>query len=157
MPKISQCDHCRYYAHDYHLVCALHPAGPQSDNCSDFNPDPELKGKQFEDFLGLLEQVEADGESYSNPHDLESNQDQWQPEPARYVDGELVIERDRSFYMGEEIIQPRQRWTKEEMLELLNEHPIFSGNCPRCKMPFPQYEKPLVHWDCSCGWFDDTV
>ena len=81
------------------------------------------------------------------------------------VNGKVVIERDndflgahRSFYNGEEIIQPRQRWTREEQLELLDTHPMFTGRCPQCELPFPRYERPLVHWDCSqCGWVDDTL
>jgi len=67
-------------------------------------------------------------EPYVNPFDLEPDEELWEPEGARYIDGELIIER--SFYNGEEIVQPRQRWTKAEQLELLDTHPLFTGNCP---------------------------
>jgi hypothetical protein len=69
----------------------------------------------------------------------------WEPEGASYYNGELIL-------------QPRQRWTPEQQLELLDTHPLFTGRCPRCEMTYPQYETPPVHWDCSeCGWMDDSV
>lgn len=69
----------------------------------------------------------------------------WEPEGASYYSGELIL-------------QPRQRWTREEQLELLDYHPLFTGKCPQCKFEFPRYERPPVHWDClECGWMDDTV
>jgi hypothetical protein len=45
-----------------------------------------------------------------------------------------------------------------QKLELLDAHPLFTGRCPQCERPFPQYETPPVHWNCSaCGWMDDSV
>ena len=35
MPKIPKCDRCSFYAHDPHLICAVHPEGVDSD-CLDF-------------------------------------------------------------------------------------------------------------------------
>ena len=59
---------------------------------------------------------------------------------------------------GELILQPQQRWTPEQKLEMLNTHPLFTGRCPQCEMTYPQYETPPVHWHCSeCGWMDDSV
>lgn len=165
MPKLPLCDRCLLCAHDYHVVCAVHPSGPEGDSCLDFRPDPDLEGKHFVDFLGLGEQP-RDDESYSNPFDLDPDEEQWEPEGARFINGELVIERvseaqgqeERSFYNGEEIIQPRQRWTPEEQLQLLDWHPMFTGRCPHCERPFPKSDKPPVHWDCNeCGWIDDSV
>lgn len=147
MPKIPQCDHCLYYANDYHLLCAAHPSGPDADTCIDFTPNPELKGKRFVDFLGLLQQnVEHlhSSELFSNPFDLEPDEQLWEPDSATYYAGELIL-------------QPKQRWTPEEQLELLDTHPIFTGCCPACKRQFPRYDRPPVHWDCQCGWMDDTV
>jgi len=116
MPKISECDRCLLYAHNPHLVCAVHPAGPNADTCPDFRENPDAE-----------------------PDEL------WEPEGASYYNGELIL-------------QPRQRWTPEQQLELLDTHPLFTGRCPRCEMTYPQYETPLVHWDCSaCGWVDDSV
>lgn len=144
MPKLPECDRCLFCAHDYHLVCALHPAGVESDSCLDFRPKPELEGKHFRDFLGLRER--RDSQLYSNPHDyLNDDEELWQPESACYYNGELIL-------------QHKQRWSPEEMLEILDIHPIFTGRCPSCEMPFPQYEHPPVHYDCPyCNWKDDTV
>lgn len=153
--KLPECDRCLLCAHEPFVVCAVHPFGPEGDSCLDFRADPELESKRFVDFLGLQQQGD---EPYSNPFDLEPNEELWEPEGAKFVNGELVIEHERSFYNGEEIIQPQQRWTREEQLNLLDWHPMFTGRCPHCERPFPKYEKPPVHWDCSaCGWTDDTV
>ena len=145
--KIPDCDHCLYYTNDYHLLCAAHPYGPDDDTCSDFSPDPELEGKRFVDFAGLLQQNAEhfdSSESFSNPFDLEPEEDLWEPEGA-------------SYYAGKLILQPEQRWTREEQLELLGTHPIFTGRCPDCHRQFAQHEKPPVHWDCVCGSIGDTV
>ncbi|WP_199332449.1 hypothetical protein [Fischerella sp. FACHB-380] len=87
MPKLLMCDRCQFYSHDFHFVCAVHAGGPDDDTCLDFRPDPELEGKQFVDFLGIGED--------------EPNGEQWEPQGARYVNNELVIERVT--YNGEEI------------------------------------------------------
>ena len=151
MPKLPLCDRCLLCAHDYHLVCAVHPYGPKGNSCPDFRPDPQIEGKHFVDFLGLGEQ--PDDEVYSNPFDLDPDLEQWEPEGARFVGGKLILERvseaheqeNCSFYNGEEIVQAQQLWTREEMLELLDSHPLFTNRCPNCEMPFPRFEKPLIH------------
>ncbi len=116
MPKIHECDRCLLFARNPHLVCAVHPTGPNADTCPDLQENPNAP----------LEEL-------------------WEPEGASYYNGELIL-------------QPRQRWTPEQQLELLDTHPLFTGRCPRCEMTYPQYETPPVHWDCSaCGWMDDSV
>jgi hypothetical protein len=138
MPKIPQCDRCQFYSQDYQIVCAVHPGGPASDTCLDFCPDPQLEGKQFVDFLGI-------GEAYENPYSNDPNQEQWEPEAASYYNGELIL-------------QPRQRWTQQQQLELLDWHPMFTGRCPSCGASFDRDWSARVHWDCQeCGWMDDTV
>jgi len=77
MPKLPQCDRCLLYARNPHLICAVHPAGPNTDTCLDFRADPNLESDEL-----------------------------WEPEGASYYNGELIL-------------QPRQRWTLEEQLELL--------------------------------------
>lgn len=79
----------------------------------------------------------------------------WESEGARYIDDELVIER--TYYNGEEIIQPPQRWTREEQLWLIDNHPLFTGKCPSCGAEFNRDYTSRVHWDCECGWKDDSV
>lgn len=90
----TECCSCLFYAHNPFLVCAVHPEGVSGDSCLDFRQDPNVEAEL------------------------------WEPEGARYIDGELALER--SFYNGEEIIQPRQRWTREEQLELVDMHPMFT-------------------------------
>ncbi len=107
MPKLPECSKCFLYAHDPHLVCAVHPEGVNDDSCLDFREDPN-----------------------ADPLEL------WEPEGARYIDGELHIKR--TYYNGEEITQPPQLWIKEEKLELLDSHPMFTGFCPQCGHKFRQ-------------------
>jgi len=116
MPKLPECDRCQLYARNPHLVCAVHPTGPNTNTCPDFQENPNAE-----------------------PEEL------WEPEGASYYNGELIL-------------QPRQRWTLEQQLELLDTHPLFTGRCPQCEMTYPQYEMPPIHWDCpECGWMDDSV
>ncbi|MEH1799970.1 MAG: hypothetical protein V7L13_12550 [Nostoc sp.] len=149
MSKLLECNRCLFYAHNPQLVCAVHPTGPSGNTCLDFRDDPELETKQFVDFLGI-------GETDDNPYN--DNNQQWEPEGARYVNGELTIER--TFYNGELIVQPQARWTPEQQLELIDWHPMFTGRCPRCSAEFDRDWSARVHWDCQnpeCGWMDDTV
>jgi len=65
-----------------------------------------------------------------------------------------------TYYNGELILQPRQRWTLEEQLELLDWHPLFTGKCPQCGAEYERDYISRVHWDCpnsECGWMDDSV
>ncbi len=43
------------------------------------------------DFLGLGEQ--QDDGSYSNPYDLDSQEELWEPEGASYYNGELILQQ----------------------------------------------------------------
>ncbi len=79
----------------------------------------------------------------------------WQSFPYRH---EGQWEPEGATYNGELILQGEQRRTREEQLTLLDTHPLFTGRCPACEVPFPRYETPPVHWDCpNCGWVDDSV
>lgn len=148
MPKLPECNGCMFHSHDYHIVCAIHPTGVEGDSCLDFRPDPELEGKHFRDFLGVRSR-QQDDEPYSNPCDyLDDNEELWEPATASYYNGELIL-------------QPQQHWTREEQLELLNWHPLFTRKCPQCGALFDRdYSACCIHWDCpnpECGWIDDTV
>ncbi|MBD2255057.1 hypothetical protein [Nostoc parmelioides] len=69
----------------------------------------------------------------------------WQPEGATYYNGELIL-------------QPPQRWTPQQQFELLDWHPMFTGFCPQCGAKYERDYTARVHWDCNiCGWMDDTV
>lgn len=62
--KIPDCDRCLLYANNPHLICAVHPRGPNSDSCLDFRENPCA----------------------------ESAEQQWEPEGASYYNGELIIQ-----------------------------------------------------------------
>lgn len=127
MPKIPNCDRCRFYCGNPYLVCAVLPDGPDGKECHHFAPEPNAE-----------------------PQEL------WEPEGARYIDHELVIER--TYYNGEEIRQLPQRWTREQQLWLIDNHPMFTGLCPSCGAEFERDYTSRVHWDCpECGWKDDSV
>lgn len=145
MPKTPECDRCLFYAHDYHIVCPIHPSGIDGDSCIDFRPNPELEGKRFVDFLGLGAQQRNFDAPYSNPHDLDADGGLWEPEFACYYNGELIL-------------QPSRQRTREEQLWLLDNHPLFTSVCPQCKYRFPQANCHIIHFDCPhCGWVDDSV
>jgi hypothetical protein len=72
------------------------------------------------------------------------DEEQWEPEGA-------------SFYGDELIITPEQRWTREQQLELLDWHPLFTGRCPNCERPLVKTDLQ-PHWDClHCHWKDDSL
>ena len=106
MPKIPEGDRCLYYSHNHHLICVPYPTGPDGDTCSDFRPDPEYSHQHFKDFFGL-QQRGSDDEPFHNPCGISHNEQLWEPAGA-------------SYYAGELIVQPRQRWTSEEQLQLLD-------------------------------------
>jgi hypothetical protein len=54
-----------------------------------------------------------------------------------------------SYYNGELVVQPRQRWTRDEQLQLLEVHPLFTGRCPACSAEFERDYRVIVHWDRS--------
>lgn len=148
MPKIINCESCLYYAHNSHLVCAVHPEGQNSNSCPDFQANPNLEPRKIVDFLGLLQQIESDrncNEPSGNPFAPNPNEEQWEPEGVSYYNGELIL-------------QPKQQRTSEEQLWLLGNHPLFTSVCPECKYHFPQANFHTVHFDCPhCGWINDSV
>ena len=154
--KNVNCEYCIYNARHYSMVCALHPSGPSEKNCPDFKKDPELEGKNFRDFLNIGEPIEVNG-SINNPYHPEPEEN-WSPPGYQYVNGELQpLEPLESYYNGELIRQPQQRFSKEEKLYLLDTHPMFTGVCPRCNYVFTE---PILSKKCTCpdcGWTDDDI
>ena len=127
MARITECSRCRFYSGNPYLICAIVPGGPDNLECHHFAPDSDIE-----------------------PEEL------WEPQRARYIDNELVLEP--TYYNGEEIRQPTQQRMREEQLEPPNSHPMFSGFCPQCGYMFQRDYTALVHWDCpECGWKDDSV
>jgi hypothetical protein len=71
--------------------------------------------------------------------------EQCEPLGAGYYDGELVL-------------QPAHYLSTAERLEILDTHPLFTNECPKCGFIFE--EAPVVHWDCpnsDCDRMDDSV
>lgn len=115
MSKIPDCDRCILYAHDPHLVCAVHPSGVETDKCLDFRPDPNAKVEE-----------------------------QWSPEGYSWYGDELIANRS-------------SRYSQLEQIQILDNHPFFTGVCPQCRHEFNQGSQ-IVHFDCpNCGWIDDSV
>ena len=115
MPKIFLCDRCSLYAHNPHLVCAVHPNGVETDKCLDFRPDSNIKV-----------------------------QEHWSPEGYSWYGDELISDRPSCY-------------TQAEQIQILDNHPFFTGVCPRCKYKLNQDER-TIHYDClECGWVDDSV
>lgn len=102
MPKITDCDRCRFYAYSHLLVCAVHPRGATSGTCPDFSPGSEHPRQRLENFLELQQQT-------------------------------------------------------LELLDLLDTHPMLTGKCPACGVEMERDYRALVHWDCQCGWTDDSI
>ena len=57
--KIPDCDYCILYAHDPHLICAVHPQGVDTNKCLDFKPDSNAQ---------IEEQWSRGGYSYYDGH-----------------------------------------------------------------------------------------
>lgn len=66
MSKIPECDRCLLYAHNPHLICAVHPMGVSGDLCLDFRLNPNAE-----------------------PEEL------WEPKGASYYNGELILQPRR--------------------------------------------------------------
>jgi hypothetical protein len=127
MNKLPECDRCQFYAHSNYTVCAIHPSGVHEEKCLDFREAPNTESE------GL-----------------------WEPEGARYIDDEFVLER--SYYNGEEIPPPLRQLTLEQQWQVLETHPLFTGHCPGCGYQVPSHVIELIHFDCpECGWIDDSV
>ncbi len=115
------------------------PKIPQCDRCLLYSHNPHLvcvvhpAGPRGDSCLDFREDPNAE------PAEL------WEPEGASYYNGELIL-------------QPQQRRTQQQQLELLDTHPMFTGKCPQCGYEFDRDYTARVHWDCfECGFLDDSV
>ena len=75
MPKIPDCDRCQFYAHNPHLVCAVHPVGVEG-TCLDFT---------------------------QNPNSLADENEQWSPEGYYWWEGELLPIRSPTLTPDEQL------------------------------------------------------
>ena len=83
----------------------------------------------------------------------------FRPDPnIQPSDEELWSPEGYSFYNGELIKNPQPKYTREQQLEILDFHPIFTGVCPRCSYKYPTDTKPKEYSMCpECGWVDDSL
>jgi len=123
---------------------------PECDRCQFYTGNPHLPcavhphGATGSGCLDFREDLAA-VHQWEQFLGLDWVEEPWQPEGASYYNGELIL-------------TPEQRWSQMEQLNLLDWHPMFTGRCPECEMAITQTDPPRVHWDCSgCGWKDDTV
>jgi hypothetical protein len=50
------------------------------------------------------------------------------------------------------------RLTRAEQLQVIQTHPLFTGECPECGAKVSAAELPPIDWDClRCGWIDCLV
>jgi hypothetical protein len=99
----------------------------------------EVKGNRCPDFSLATRAIVASDDP------LAWYEDEWRPEGASYYGGELVLE-------------PVQRLTLHQRLELIDTHPLFTGRCPQCERPIVVSKSEQVHWECeNCDWTDDSL
>ncbi len=71
-------------------------------------------------------------------------EEQWSPQGYSWYGDELIPDRP-------------SRYTAEEQLEILNNHPFFTGVCPQCRHRFNRNDR-IIHYNCpGCGWVDNSV
>lgn len=71
-------------------------------------------------------------------------EEQWSPQGYSWYGDELISDRP-------------SRYSQSEQLEILNNHPFFTGVCPQCGYRFDR-DARIIHFDCpSCGWIDNSV
>jgi hypothetical protein len=74
MAKIPECNRCLLYAHNPHLICAVHPMGVEGEICPDFQLDPDAPTKEL-----------------------------WEPVGASYYNGELILQPETRLTQAEQL------------------------------------------------------
>ena len=93
-----------------------------------------------------------------HPDGIDSNRClDFRPDPNAEIEEQWSL-LGYTFY-GDELVPLRpSRYTSEEQLEILDNHPFFTGVCPECGYRFDKNNPPEVHYDCPvCGFIDDSV
>lgn len=44
--KIPECDSCQFYAHNPHILCAVHPKGLETNKCEDYFGNSNLEKEE---------------------------------------------------------------------------------------------------------------
>lgn len=83
----------------------------------------------------------------------------FRPDPDSVEENEELWEREGYSWYGDDLIENRpSRYTAEEQLEILNNHPFFTGVCPQCGYKFESSPSPHTSWHCfRCGWSNESV
>lgn len=122
------------------------PKTQQCDRCLFCAHDPRIvcaihpAGPRSHNCIDFRPDPELEGKRFVDFLEL-----QRQPEAPSYYDRQLIV-------------QPQQRWTREEQMELLDQHPLFTGRCPECGATIERDYLAKVHFDCvECGWMNDSV
>jgi hypothetical protein len=111
---------------------------PECDRCLFYAHDPHLVCTNHPGGVRGVACSDLESDPTAEPEEL------WEPEGASYYNGELIV-------------TPEQRWTRLEQLALLDSHPMFTGRCPKCETGIVS-NTSRVHWDCGhCGWKDDSA
>ena len=72
-------------------------------------------------------------------------EEQWSPEGYSWYGDELIPNK-------------LPKYTSEQQIEMLDNHPFFTGICPNCQHQFDRTNHQIIHFDCpNCGWLDDSV
>lgn len=74
MPKLRECDRCQLYAHNPFLICAVHPEGPDAQECLDFAPVSGVGAEEL-----------------------------WEPPGASYYGDELILHRQKRWSYDEQL------------------------------------------------------
>jgi hypothetical protein len=78
------------------------------------------------------------------------------PTGSTCLDCRPTVPEECGSYLGQ-FIEPFPALSQNELLTLLDQHPLFTGHCPRCSKAMAQTDPPRIHWDCECGWVDDSI
>ena len=109
MPKTSDCDRCQFYAHNPHIVCAVHPQGVFTDPSR--SVVTELGRSGVTEPSRSVERTCLDFRQ--DPNAPASEDKQGSPVGYYWWDGELYP------------IEPKTL-TPEEQLQILDTNPIFT-------------------------------
>jgi hypothetical protein len=113
------------------------PKIPQCDRCLLYSHDPHLICAVHPDGIDTESCLDF------RPDPNIEEQQQWSP-------------FGYSWY-GDELIRDRSRYSQEEQIEILGNHPFFTGVCPQCRHEFNR-DNLTVHFDCpNCNFIDDSV
>ena len=115
------------------------PKIPDCNRCLLYTPEPHL-------VCGVHPHgVEGDSCMDFRPNPKIEPEEPWSPEGYSWYGNELIPNK-------------ASRYTTEQQIEMLDNHPFFTGVCPNCQHQFERTNTQIVHFDCpSCGWIDESV